>query len=1140
MYIGLVISILVLAGVTALSWCLGLLDAWASQHRHVGELLRRTYRELTILGLVALVLFIIEQADAITSDVARLELEYIHIALFAIVATFVIYVSMMLVLSRRIGHRWRALEEEYLDFALYKQLKTDLAADQQALGITLEDTRQDAAVASGLQQKRQRAHLRRTTLQSMRDLANDASQSVRMVAGSTFLRAFCRSPARAVRYYRRVGVARFLEQRQRFLVRHADLLPPGFSFASYLTLCKQHVFIRLVDLGAITWLTLAWVLCTDLYLRSVWPWYRDTFTAVPVIVAISIFTCLLAGALLAKMRLVHWQILHSEFARIQVRRATVEAAETWDHIAQSLSMRSFGSFRIQPSAASGSRKVDAPLEAAAVPPVTRADVRSRAPAGAAQSLRFQTAPPPSPPASAGSSSGDRDRGLVPVMAGEGPGEASEMVLVPAAEAARHGRLPTLVEPAGEVEVQQLTDSEYREMHKRHLLEQRRLFWMGKPVLMWVPAQRIAASVSSSSPAHYRICHPLAIVQAQPAAAVLLSSRGCNRGEFSVNNDYGGKPHRFGLVGSSFKILIVSTIRVRHRALCFQLIVILWQDVTDSLADTLWTFLWLAAMIVVSVAMLYQIVPLYVLTIHVSDLVDVKLLAESVIRHERHKRRMAQFEAEAAGVRYRRRRRHEGYLRTRIALSFAWCAAMFRPGPHWEARTRAGLAWALSTNQAAVIVTMLVLIEIFFLAMLASTYIRQPGRAVMLSFTIAIVAVAALELALRIWAVGVKAYFSDPHNRWWNTLDVLIVIAAVVAVTIGFVYGGMQTNMTSGLENVRVTGAPLYVGALLAFRLLRGAFVGPPPPQPRPDAPGAALAPSHSRQRGASAYDEEGGLDLGQLSIQRGLSMVYPPSYVAGAGTDTWIGGNIGRTLSRNIGPSDRDARGSRRAIPLEFRQPPTGAGDLSLSQLQSPRAAAPSLSAGIAIESPGLPDVSASALAPIVEEGDMMEEAAIERTLSRAENGAVPPSPLAPVAAPGGLPSILEEPPIRSAESLRLSSMARGGFPPTEEQEQHASALEAYGLHGRHHYYGATEMAEDTELLEGLIRRAITVREQQPLTSLEGAEEAPLAVEGGQGEAEVGEEPETAGEGGLPGAVPSLADSSTLASGFGAGYRYQR
>ena len=1087
-YIGLIIAVLVLAGVTFLSWVVELVDSWALHHRHIAEILQRSYRELALLGLIALVLFIVEQAHAIANETALLELEYIHIGIFSVVAVYLVYTAVNLFLSRRISERWRAIESTYVNqFFKYKELKQQLVDDQRVLRLSIPEPLDPFAPANG----------------------NNTIQRDRKAAAG-LLRALCHHPARTIEYYRRVGLARYLEQRQRFLVRHSDMLPPDFKFSSYLTLCKQHCFIRLVDIRPSLWITLAWLLILDLYLRSIWPWYRATFKATPIIVAISIFTVTLSLTVWLKMKHVHWSLMHSEFARIQVRQEAVQAAETWEDIGQSLSMRSFASFRMMASqrAPQASDTGSLGIGSAAAPTSTGAICQTAAteaaPLSATEPVAARRRPVAGSTRQDGAGGHDARLGaplppttqLVPIMAGQ-PGEEGEMIMVPVREALAHGRMPTLIEPLGEVEVQALTDEEYRKLHRRHLDEQQRLFWFRKPVLI------------------------LSLLQ--------LS--------FFLN------------------------------ALSVSLIVILWKDVTSSLNNILWTFLTLAATILATIFLLGEVVPLYVLSIHTSDLVDVRLLAEAVIRHERHKRRTARQLAAArpgsqaskvAAIKAAGGQRHHGWLRIQLAIGLSMLASLLRPGKGFVSRIRAAALWLVYTYEARLTVTLLILLEVFLLAIIASTYIRQPERTIILAFTIAIVGIIALELAVRIWATGVVTFFTYRPALFWNVADVVIVVAAIVAVVIGFAFGNITVNPGSGNQQVTVTGAPLYVGGLLALRLLRGAFIGGAQTHlPRPTSAPAAAGGAAAGSGGGGGPEAIGRQDTRADLIKRQESEAYPPSlhYAPGGLGQATLGRMLGEAPPQSLRvraplqparararvtatgaasaqePSAAAAAGveelelarllpslqagsmrgvsvRRSALPPEFMSPAAAAAAGAQTAPSSPACIVTTpgsvLGEGGADAAPASPAaaereaLSVTVLEPIIEEQGMIDEAAIEQILEGAEEGMVPPMEAVPAEtstpsggsrgeglnefaaeeAPAGAAAPLNA--LSSDVSLQLGGETSSAAAVEAELEEHGRALEAYGLHGGggggRHRINQSDLMDEREIVREMISRARSAR----------------------------------------------------------------
>ena len=302
---GEIMAVLTIVGVSLISYLFSALEEWSKTHAHSHHtyILFRASRELALLGLVSLILFALEQSNAIRNQTAENRLAYLHIAIFGIVLTFLCYTGVLLLSSHAISAEWQRLER-YHSFDTYKALKLCLHEDQALLQLPKE--------------------MISTTLSHLPEPPPIRS----------LLMAFCKHPVTTVRYYRRLHVARFLEQRQRFLLCHAESLPPHFSFAAYLTVCLHHVYVRLVSIPDGLWLALAAAITTDLYLRIVWGWYAHAVSVVVLVVGLSIGIVLLAAADVWKMQVINWEILHSEYARMSVPLGG--GHDSWNDVARSM------------------------------------------------------------------------------------------------------------------------------------------------------------------------------------------------------------------------------------------------------------------------------------------------------------------------------------------------------------------------------------------------------------------------------------------------------------------------------------------------------------------------------------------------------------------------------------------------------------------------------------------------------------------------------------------------------------------------------------------------------------------------------------------------------------------------------------
>lgn len=285
----------VVVALLCLHWALQKLESFARKQPHTYEVLQAAYRETALLGVVSLCLFIAEAIGTTPSTVVH-ELEILHIVVWVTAALYFLWVILLVSTSYRITRNWRALEAPVLSgggFEAFQQLKSRVGSLQVSLGLAMDEL---------------------------------ADQPSLRTAGS-WAGALVRHPVFTIRYVRALHRLRFLELRERFIARHG--LPPHFDFAQYLTQCKQHVFVRLVDLPVLLWATVLYMLALDLYLRTVWSWYRNTVGETALVVALAGLCIAVGVAVRVKMQQVAWAIFHSEFARLAVDASVVRRADSW-------------------------------------------------------------------------------------------------------------------------------------------------------------------------------------------------------------------------------------------------------------------------------------------------------------------------------------------------------------------------------------------------------------------------------------------------------------------------------------------------------------------------------------------------------------------------------------------------------------------------------------------------------------------------------------------------------------------------------------------------------------------------------------------------------------------------------------------
>jgi hypothetical protein len=129
-----------------------------------------------------------------------------------------------------------------------------------------------------------------------------------------WLKALCCTIRESLEYNRLLELVRFHELKWRFL--RSNHLPPHFHFTSYLRKAKQHVFRDLGILPSGLWAVLAAVLLVDLLLRSSSTEYALAISlnlAVPVVAFLVVLGC---SVVLVKIRFVYWSIMHSDVVEI--------------------------------------------------------------------------------------------------------------------------------------------------------------------------------------------------------------------------------------------------------------------------------------------------------------------------------------------------------------------------------------------------------------------------------------------------------------------------------------------------------------------------------------------------------------------------------------------------------------------------------------------------------------------------------------------------------------------------------------------------------------------------------------------------------------------------------------------------------
>lgn len=137
--------------------------------------------------------------------------------------------------------------------------------------------------------------------------------SDRLSRTSCLGRLFC-GCSDSLEYARLLELVRFHELKWRFL--RNNHLPPHFHFTIYLRKAKQHIFRELGSLPSGMWAALCAVVLVDLILRSDFDAYDSAVTVEVVMPLVSVLIVAGCITLFTKIRSVYWAIMHSQVIEI--------------------------------------------------------------------------------------------------------------------------------------------------------------------------------------------------------------------------------------------------------------------------------------------------------------------------------------------------------------------------------------------------------------------------------------------------------------------------------------------------------------------------------------------------------------------------------------------------------------------------------------------------------------------------------------------------------------------------------------------------------------------------------------------------------------------------------------------------------
>lgn len=310
-----VVSVLTIAGLLAVQALFALVEEAASGHNHLRSMLASAYRELTITGLISFTLFIVSAADLISDkSTALVETENVHVFVLTLAVLYLASVLLLGVLSVTLAKEWDRIELTYAaDVAAYRTLKARFLELQQRLGLA------------------------------------SSNHAEGPKAGSLTLGSVLRHPSLSREYAKALSTLMFLEQRYRFI--RANSLPSDFSFGAYLRRCKQGVLRELVEVPLGAWMILLACIIGDTLLQSVQSSPTALTSSPPAqILAVSVPVLVTSLAVYAKVRSVHWNVLHNAHlspVRMNALKARFGLAVDADGRGDDLNPRALQGLRVQ-------------------------------------------------------------------------------------------------------------------------------------------------------------------------------------------------------------------------------------------------------------------------------------------------------------------------------------------------------------------------------------------------------------------------------------------------------------------------------------------------------------------------------------------------------------------------------------------------------------------------------------------------------------------------------------------------------------------------------------------------------------------------------------------------------------------------
>lgn len=261
-----VTAVLVISGVMMLQILARRLKRWSERSKHANDILEASERELSVLGLIAFGLFVMEQTALVAQGDWVAVFHEVHFALFTVALFYVIVNVMLYGLSQHFSKLWVGFED------------ADMADHWSMVA---------------------RMHRLRTKLEI-------PALDHHLFFGSFWIKGVLRHPMIWFEYQRTLEHMTFHEVRRDFLRVHH--LPHSFSFADYLDSCMQHVCLEFSEIRDAVWFIGILGLVVHLFFSTL----LGNSEVSTSLTWLGLTVAGLGLLVFVKVKWIYWFILHSE------------------------------------------------------------------------------------------------------------------------------------------------------------------------------------------------------------------------------------------------------------------------------------------------------------------------------------------------------------------------------------------------------------------------------------------------------------------------------------------------------------------------------------------------------------------------------------------------------------------------------------------------------------------------------------------------------------------------------------------------------------------------------------------------------------------------------------------------------------